>query len=50
VPGFSTEQLPGDYPDGVRVTGRAKKALESRLERSAALPKYDIIIRSRPVN
>ena len=41
--------LPGAYPDGIRVTGRHKKALESRLERSAALPKYDIIIRPRPV-
>jgi Rhodopirellula transposase DDE domain len=42
--------LKGDYPDGVRVTGRAKKELESRLERLATLPKYDIIIRPRQVN
>jgi transposase len=42
--------LAGDYPDGIRVTGRAKKVLESRLERSTVLPKYDIIIRPRPVN
>ena len=42
--------LAGDYPDGIRVSGRAKKELESRLERSTALPKYDIVIRPRPVN
>lgn len=42
--------LAGDYPDGIRVTGRDKKELESRLERSPALPKYDIIIRPRPVD
>lgn len=43
--------LAGDYPDGIRVLGRARKELESRLERSLALPKYDIIIRpDRQVN
>jgi len=41
--------LAGDYPDGVRVTGAAKKALESRLERSPTLRKYDITIRPRQV-
>jgi hypothetical protein len=42
-------RLAGDYPDGMRVTGRAKKELESRLERSKTLGKYDIIIRPRQV-
>jgi Rhodopirellula transposase DDE domain len=41
--------LAGDYPDGIRVTGTAKKELESRLERSPTLGKYDIIIRPRQV-
>ena len=39
--------LAGDYPDGVRITGRAKKELETRLERSPVLPKYDVTIRPR---
>ena len=42
--------LAGDYPDGIRVTGRAKKELESRLERSPAIRNYDITIRPRQVN
>jgi hypothetical protein len=42
--------LAGDYPDGMRVPrGAAKRELESRLERSLALPKYDITIRPRQV-
>jgi hypothetical protein len=42
--------LAGDYPDGIRVTGRTqKRELESRLERSPALGKYDITIRPRQV-
>ena len=42
--------LAGDYPDGIRVTGRTEKRdLESRLERSPELPKYDITIRPRQV-
>jgi hypothetical protein len=41
--------LAGDYPDGIRVTGRAKKELECRLERSPALRKYDVTIRPRQV-
>jgi len=41
--------LTGDYPAGVRVTGRAKQELESRLERSSNLRKYDITIRPRQV-
>lgn len=41
--------LAGNYPDGIRVTGAAKKELESRLERSTTLRKYDITIRPRQV-
>ena len=41
--------LTGDYPAGVRVTGRTKQELESRLERSSNLRKYDITIRPRQV-
>jgi len=41
--------LAGDYPDGIRVTGAAKKELESRLQRSPTLAKYDITIRPRQV-
>jgi hypothetical protein len=43
----TVKRLCGAYPDGVRVTGRAKKELESRLERSPTLRKYDITIRPR---
>jgi Rhodopirellula transposase DDE domain len=43
----TVKRLEGDYPDGVRVTGRAKKNLEARLERSPSLRKYDITIRQR---
>lgn len=37
--------LEGDYPDGVRLTKKAMKPYEARLERSATLPKYDITIK-----
>ena len=37
----------GTYPDGVRVAAKAMKPYEARLERSAALPKYDIVIKPR---
>lgn len=43
----TVKRLEGDYPDGVRVTGRAKKELESRLQRSPTLCKYDITIHPR---
>ena len=46
----TVKRLCGDYLDGVRVTGRAKKDLESRLERSPILHKYDITIRPRQVS
>jgi DDE family transposase len=38
----------GEYPDGVRVTGKEMKGIEARLERSATLPKYDITIKPKP--
>jgi hypothetical protein len=45
----TVKRLEGDYPDGVRVTGKAKKELEARLERSPTLRKYDVTIRPRQV-
>jgi hypothetical protein len=43
----TVKRLDGDYPDGICIprTVKAKRELESRLERSATLGKYDIIIR-----
>jgi hypothetical protein len=37
----------GVYPDGVRVAAKEMKPYEARLERSATLPKYDIVIKPR---
>jgi transposase len=37
----------GEYPDGVRVGAKEMKQYEARLQRSVALPKYDIIIKPR---
>jgi hypothetical protein len=37
--------LAGDYRDGVRLTKAEMKPIEARLDRSKALPKYDITIR-----
>ncbi len=37
----------GEYPAGVRVAAKEMKRYEARLQRSAALPKYDIIIMPR---
>jgi hypothetical protein len=37
----------GEYPDGVRVAAKEMKSYEARLQRSVALPKYDIIIKPR---
>lgn len=37
----------GEYPAGVRVTAKDMKPYEARLQRSAVLPKYDIIIKPR---
>lgn len=36
--------LQGEYPDGVIVGAKEMKQYEARLQRSAALPKYDILI------
>ena len=35
----------GDYPDGVRLSRTQMKPYEKRLQRSEALPKYDITIK-----
>jgi Rhodopirellula transposase DDE domain len=43
----TVRRLSREYPDGVRVTGSAKRHLENRLQRSANLRKYDITIRPR---
>jgi hypothetical protein len=37
----------GAYPDGVRVAAKEMKPYEARLQRSATLPKYDILIKPR---
>jgi hypothetical protein len=37
----------GAYPDGVRVAAKEMKPYEARLQRSATLPKYDIVIKPR---
>jgi len=37
----------GTYPDGVRVAAKEMKSYEARLQRSATLPKYDIVIKPR---
>ena len=43
----TVKRLDGDYPEGVCIprSVKAKRELEGRLERSAALAKYDITIR-----
>ena len=43
----TVKRLPGAPPDGVRVAAKEMKEYEARLERSATLPKYDIIIKPR---
>ena len=43
-------ELNGGYRDGVRLTKAQMKPIEARLERSAGLPKYDILIRpTKPI-
>jgi hypothetical protein len=42
------KRLHGHYPGGVRLTKKEMKPYETRLERSKALPKYDITIKPRP--
>ncbi len=44
----TVRQLEGVYPDGVRLTAKEMRPIEARLERSAALPKYDIVIKPVP--
>ncbi len=39
--------LEGEYANGVRVAAKEMKLYEARLQRSAALPKYDIKIKPR---
>jgi Rhodopirellula transposase DDE domain len=41
------KRLSGEYPAGVRLTKKDMKPYENRLERSTALPKYDIVIRPK---
>ena len=41
------KRLHGEYPAGVRVAATEMKTYEARLERSATLPKYDILITPR---
>jgi transposase len=43
----TVKRLEGTYPDGVRVAAKEMKAYETRLQRSATLPKYDITIKPR---
>jgi hypothetical protein len=44
----TVRRLEGVYPDGVRLTTVEMRPYEARLQRSAALPKYDITIRPKP--
>ena len=39
------KRLEGDYAEGVRLSKKEMKPFEARLQRSAALPKYDITIK-----
>jgi hypothetical protein len=43
----TVKRLDGEYPNGVRVPAKEMKGHEARLERSAALPKYDITIKPK---
>ena len=44
----AVRRLEGEYPDGVRLTTKEMRPYEARLQRSATLPKYDILIRPKP--
>ena len=44
------KRLPGDYVDGVTVSNKEWKQYEARLDRSKALPKYDITIKPKQRN
>ena len=41
------KRLCGEHPDGVKVPAKEMKEVETRLERSKTLPKYDIAIKPR---
>jgi transposase len=41
----TVKHFEGEYPDGVRLTAKQMKPYEARLQRSATLPKYDIVIK-----
>jgi hypothetical protein len=41
----TVKRLHGDYPDGVRLSRSQMKPYQRRLQRSAALPKYDVAIK-----
>jgi hypothetical protein len=43
----TVRQLDGVYPDGVRLTAKEMRPIEARLQRSASLPKYDIVIKPK---
>jgi hypothetical protein len=43
----TVRQLDGVYPDGVRLTAKEMRPYEERLQRSATLPKYDIVIKPK---
>jgi hypothetical protein len=43
----TVKRLEGEYPNGVRVGAKEMKQIEARLERSATLAKYDILIKPR---
>jgi len=43
----AVEHFEGEYPDGVRVAAKEMKLYEARLQRSATLPKYDVVIKPR---
>lgn len=43
----TVRRLRGDYPNGVRLSKKEMRPYEARLERSAALPKYDITIKPK---
>jgi len=43
----TVKRLEGDYADGVRVPAKEMKVIAARLERSTALPKYDITIKPK---
>ena len=42
------KRLEGDYAEGVRLSKKEMKPYEARLQRSAALPRYDITIKPQP--